>query len=463
MKIKNILFTAAIFFALYIVSTGLPGCAQIGTPTGGPRDSIPPVLVSANPKMFTTNFTGNRITLTFDEYINLVEPQTNVLVSPYPKISPQFDFKLKTVLVKIKDTLLPNTTYAIDFGDAIKDNNEGNPYKNFTYVFSTGKTIDSLNLSGKIILAESGKIDSTILSLLYRTDDDSAVQKRRPDYIARLDGKGRFTFHNLSAGTYKVYALKDGDGRKTYDSKTELFAFENSPVTVADSSNPVTLYAYAEEKDIRTAKAATTPAKAEKRLRYTTNLDNNTQDLLTSLQVTFPRPLKIFDSAKIILTDTNYNKVDSRINIDSTRRIISIKTNWKEDTKFRLVIDKDGLSDSADNKLPKSDTLRFASKRESEYGNLVIRFTKLDTTLHPVLQFIRNEEVVRAVKITVPQWSDKLFTTGDYELRILYDTNNNGVWDPGNYDKKLQPEKARTLDDRISIKANWDNERNIEL
>ena len=131
-------------------------------PTGGPKDSIPPRLVSASPTLNSTNVKGNKITLTFNEYIDLKEAQTNVLISPLPKKQPSIDFKLKTVTVKLKDTLLPNTTYSINFGNAIVDNNEGNPLKDFTYVFSTGNQIDSFTLSGKVILAETGKYDSTI-------------------------------------------------------------------------------------------------------------------------------------------------------------------------------------------------------------------------------------------------------------------------------------------------------------
>lgn len=466
-------FSHLLYFILCVSLIGLvlimgSGCAQIGAPTGGPRDSLPPVLISSNPKLLTTNFTADKINLVFDEYIDLQDVQNNVLVSPYPKTNPVVEFKLKTVTVKLKDTLLPNTTYSINFGNAIKDNNEGNPFKNFTYVFSTGKTIDSLQLSGKVIIAETGKKDSTIIALLYRNVDDSAVQKRKPDYIARLDSSGNFKFTNLSAGMYKLYALLDGDGGKTYNSKTELFAFIDSEVAVKDSTSPVTLYAFAEEKEIKktatpTSGATKTSTQADKRLRYTTNLSNFEQDLLTDLVITVNKPLKVFDPQKIILTDTNFNKINSVATIDSTQKIISIKAKWTEDTRYKLVLNKEAISDSTGLELTKSDTIRFASKKEAAYGNLVLRFSNLKAESHPVLQFIKEQEVYKSVPITAATWSDKLFVPGEYELRILFDTNNNGIWDPGNYTKKLQPEKAITLDSKLSIKANWDNERDIRL
>ncbi len=467
MKSRYFLFILALVGGLYFLTVTGSGCAQIGSPTGGPRDSLPPVLVRATPGLFATNFTANKITLEFDEYIDVQEIQNNVLVSPFPKTTPTVDFKLKTVTVKLKDTLLPNTTYAINFGNAIRDNNEANPFKNFTYVFSTGNTIDSLQAEGKVIIAETGKTDSTIIAMLYKNVDDSAVQKRKPDYISKLDGAGQFRFTNLSAGKYRIYALRDGDGGKTYNSKVEVFAFADQEIEVADSTAPVILYAFSEEKDVK--KAATPPpstragGQADKRLRVTNNLSANVQDLLSDLVLTTNHPLKTFDPGKVILTDTNYNKLSATVTLDTTEKNIIVKSAWTEDTHYRLVVDKDAFADSADTKLLRSDTLRFTSKKVSDYGSLLLRFANLDTTKHPVLQFVKSDEVVKSVPILTAEWRDKMFTPGEYEMRILYDTNNNGVWDPGNYTLKIQPEKAVTVDTRLLIKANWDNERDVRL
>ncbi len=466
MRISHFLYFITVVLIACFISFLVTGCAQIGAPTGGPRDSIPPELVSATPKLLSTNFTGNKVTLVFDEYVDVKEVQTNVLVSPFPKISPQVDFKLKTVTVKLKDTLLENTTYAINFGNAIQDNNEGNPFRNFTYVFSTGNTIDSLQLGGQVIIAETGKKDSTIIAMLYRNVDDSAVQKRKPNYIARLDSSGNFKFTNLSAGSYKLYALKDGDGGKTYNSKIELFAFADSEVIVSDSSAPITLYAFEEEKDIKktpVAAPAKTGAQADKKLKYISSLSSNEQDLLTNLLLTVNHPLKTFDPQKIILTDTNYNKINTTITIDSTQKIIQINTKWKEENHYRLLVSKDAISDSAGTELARSDTIKFTTKKTADYGSIVLRFSNLKLAEHPVLQFVKDQEIYRSVAITGTTWSDKLFPPGDYELRVLFDTNNNGKWDPGIYSQKLQPERAITLDTKLNIKANWDNERDVKL
>lgn len=466
MNIKYIFYSLLILTAVYCTSAGITGCAQIGTPTGGPRDSIAPVLVSAIPAEHKTNFTGNKIELIFNEYIDLQEVQTNVLVSPYPKVNPNISYKLRTITIKIRDTLLPNTTYAINFGNSIKDLNEGNPYKNYTYVFSTGSTIDSFKLSGKVLLAESGKTDSTIIAMLYRNAPDSAVEKRKPDYIARVNKEGSFTFTNLSGGNYKVYALLDGDGGKTYNSAIETFAFADDDIIVGDSTKPITLYAYAAEKDVKKVSATTgnTKTPADKKLKYTTPLSTGAQSLLSPLQLIFAKPLKKLDEKRIILTDSSFRTIPGvTITLDSTNTIINLATKWQEDFNYRLILNNDAVADSLGNQLARTDTIKFRTKNKGEYGALVLRFTKFDAAKHPVLQFFRGEEMLRSIPISSTSWSDNLVEPGEYELRILYDDNNNGKWDPGDYKKKLQPEKAVTLTKKLAIRANWDNERDIEL
>ena len=462
MRSTHILFSLFIVSLLYILAIGNTGCGQIGMPTGGPKDSIPPRLVSASPKLNSTNVTGNKITLNFNEYVDLKEPQTNVLISPLPKKQPSIDFKLRTVTVKLKDSLLPNTTYSINFGNAIVDNNEGNPLKDFVYVFSTGDQIDSLTLSGKVIIAETGKVDSTLTALLYRKTDDSAVQKRKPDYIAKLSGDGSFTFVNLRAGSFNIYALKDGDGGKTYNSKKEIFAFADAPVTVSEKTEPVILYASALEKENNSLK--TTKRVLNKKLQYTVAGGLQDQDLLSPFEISFNNPLKKFEAAKLILRDTNYKPIPATVwAIDSTRTKISVAIKWQEAAEYRLIMDTTALSDSANNHLTKADTIRFAAKQQSDYGNVVLRFSNLDLSNHPVLQFVQGDEIKNSYPLTSLEWSNKFINPGEYEIRILFDSNNNGKWDTGNYSKKLQPEKAITLKDKLAIKANWDNERDIKL
>ena len=317
---------------------------------------------------------------------------------------------------------------------------------------------------GTVLMAETGKPDSTLQALLYRNGNDSSVQQRKPDYIAKLNPNGRFIFTNLSQGKYKIYALKDGDGGKTYNSKIESFAFANADIIVGAKTDTVLLYAYEEEKDKKKIPAATTRT-LDKKLKYTIAVNKSApQELLKNLELHFNNTLKNLDTNKIVLTDTNNNKIAGiRYLIDSTRKIVSIKTKWPAENYYRLIINKDAVSDSANNVLAKTDTIRFVTKKESDYGSIILRFTKLDLSRHPVIQFLKSGEIVKSIPVTSTVWSDKLFDPGEYELRILYDTNNNGIWDPGNYTKKIQPEKAITLDQKLTIKPNWDNERDVEL
>ena len=465
MKIFNsIVFLAAIvlYYLLSILGTG---CAQIGMPLGGPRDTTPPVLLKSTPPNGMIHFTGNRAIFTFDEYVHIQDVQKNLLINPVPNIVPNVTSKLKTVSIKMRDTLQPNTTYSFDFGNAIQDINENNPLRNFTYVFSTGNYIDSLQLHGKVVLAETGKPDSTLLVLLYKNLGDSAVYKEKPKYVASLDSSGHYYFKYLAAGTYHLFALKDESGQKMYNNPSQLFAFADSAVHITKTVEPIELFAYAEKENTKPA-ASSSGAQAknpDRILKYTSSVSSGSQDLLTPLTLTFFTPLKDFDSSKIKLTDTLYNPIAAAISLDSTKKIIIVKTPWEEDLDYRLVIDTAFAVDTLGDKLKKADTIHLKTKREREYGSLKLNFKNLGKIKHPVLQFVKNNEIVDSFKISSPTFNVKLFESGEYELRILDDENDNGTWDPGSYHLLKQPEKATAIPKKISIRADWGNEYDIEL
>lgn len=462
---RNLLVLLGLIIGFYCMVTVNSGCAQIGYPTGGIADSLPPVLVKASPELQKLNFTGNRITLTFDEYIEIKDIQTNLLISPLPKVNPTISSNLRTVSIKLKDTLRPNTTYNINFGNSIVDVHESNPLKDFSYTFSTGNTIDSLELSGKVLLAESGKSDSTIMLLLYRNASDSDVTIRKPDYITRSDSKGLFKFSYLPAASFSVYALKDGDGGKTYNSKTEVFAFFDSEVNTAEPGKPITLFAYAMEKPAPLNSVPSGQKKpAEKKLRYTSSVSTKLQDILLPLSFTFTNGIKTFDSGKLTITDTSFRPIPNLSpTLDSTRQKLEVKVNWIPETEYYLIFQKDALEDSAGNSLEKTDTIRFTTKKVSDYGSIVLRFRNIDLLRHPVIQFLQGDAVKYSYPITGSEWSNKRFPPGEYEIRILYDDNNNGIWDPGNFKEKRQPERAISLPQKLAIKADWENEREIQL
>ncbi|MEP6582816.1 MAG: Ig-like domain-containing domain [Ginsengibacter sp.] len=462
MRLRNLIVFFAAISLVYLLSVIAGGCAQIGAPIGGPRDSLPPILLEAKPLNRTTHFTGKNITLNFDEYIQLQNLQQTLLVSPTPKIVPDINYKLKVVTIKIRDTLEPNTTYSIDLGNSIQDINENNPFRNFTYVFSTGSYIDSLEFSGKMKLAQTGKADSTLIVLLYNDLDDSAVLKKRPKYITRLDSTGNFRFNNLAGGTYHLFGLKDESGQKYYNNKTELFAFSDSPIIVNNNTTPVDLLAYAEEKPVQ--KASSVIAAADKKLKFTASLNTGLQDILTPLTLTFNNKLKNFDSTKILLTDTLFNPDNSiSVRLDTTSKKVIIQTRWQENTAYRLVIPVDFATDTLGGILAKSDTIQFKTKKDGDYGSIKLNFKNLEKFKHPVLQFFSNNEVAYSYPLISTTWSVKIFNPGDYELNILDDINQNGYWDPGNYEMKKQPEKVYNIPQRLTIRANWENEKDITL
>ena len=266
--------------------------------------------------------------------------QKNLLVAPTPKINPYVDYKLKTVTIKLRDTLQPNTTYNIQLGNSIQDINENNPYRDYSYVFSTGSYIDSLKFHGTVMLAETGKTDSTITVFLYKNLDDSAVYKEKPRYIARVDSSGKFAFNHLASGVYNVFALKDESGQKMYNNPTQTFAFSDSTITVSEKEASVNLFAYAEEKGLSkpsTSSAAVTK-NAAKKLQYTSSIASGTQDLLKPLILEFSIKLKNFDSSKIKLTDTLLHPfANTSISLDSTGKKVTVDGKWDEDTHYRLL------------------------------------------------------------------------------------------------------------------------------
>ena len=462
MKLRSIIFSFLILFLIIVSNVLSTGCAQIGIPTGGIKDTLPPKLIRATPNVGSLNVKGNKIILEFDEYIDVNDLQQNLLISPLQNRNPSIVASPRSITLKFRDTLLPNTTYNINFGNAVRDINENNVLKNLTYVFSTGSSLDSLTLNGKVILAETGGTDSTMLVMLYRNAVDSTVKQKKPNYIAKVNSDGTFHFANLPAASFKIYALKDGDGGKTYNSLSEIFAFADEEVSTLKKEN-ITLMAYAEQlpKDNKTV-SATKPV-LDKKLRASNNIQGP-KDLLEPLEISFNNPLKSFDTTKIYLTDTLFKKIKPlRYSTDSTAKKIIIDVNWKADEPLVLIIDKDAAQDSAGTKLTKSDTTRFITKRAEEYGKLTLRFNDLDLTKNPVIQFVLGENVKYSYPIVSSTYTNSMFPPGEYTVRILYDKDKNGKWTPGNYSKKIQPEIVVALPQKLSVRADWDNEREINL
>ena len=466
-------FFVLIFLAIQKIVV-LSGCANIIPPQGGPRDSLPPLLLKADPVDSSRNFSNTRITFSFDEYVDIQDVYNNLLVSPLPKNLPTVDYKLRTVTVKLKDTLEKNTTYTLNFGDALRDVNEGNIYKNFTYTFSTGSYLDSLELSGKVLLAENGRTDTTLIVMLHTSADDSIVVKEKPRYITKLDGKGRFHFKNLPPQTFYIYALKDEGNPRRYLSGKQLFGFTGKPVDMQAKNDSLTLYAYIAKRDKQavasqpsaTAQKPRAGATADNRLKFSNNLTNGQQDLFGSFEMVSDKPLRVFDTSKIkLFTDSAFNPAAGySFAKDSTGKKILLNITWQEGTQYHVVMDKDFAEDSTGKKLFRTDTLSFTTKKKSDYGSVKLKLRNLDLTKNPVLQIMNGENIFKSITMTNAEFNSPMFLPGEYELRILFDNNKNGNWDPGDFfGKHIQPELVLPIERKITVKANWQNEVEIAL
>jgi hypothetical protein len=468
MQQKKVYLSSCLLAGLWLSLLINPGCASIVPPQGGPRDTIAPVLLKAMPGDSATRFSGKKIDFFFDEYIEVQDPLTNVLISPLPANPPGIESRLRDLSVRLKDSLLPNTTYTIDFGNAVKDFTEGNVAKDLRYIFSTGNYIDSLEIKGKVIIAETGKPDSTLIVLLHAALEDSAVAKKKPDYIARLNKEGKFHFKNLPARTYAIYALKDESGMRRYTDKAQLFAFYDSAIVTLRSKDSITLFAYAAPSTAPayTPTETTKPKnEADKRLKFQTGLQNTQQDILEPLTFTFENTLTRIDSGGFRLyKDSTYIPVDSiQISTDTTRKKISLQTLWTEGTSYHLVLSKGAVVDTQGKQWIKTDTLSFTTKRKADYGKLKIRLRGLNRSQQPVLQLLQGERLYQSYPLTGPLFEKELMVPGEYALRILLDQNGNGSWDTGEfYKKKKQPERVIPIEKKISIKPNWTNEYEIE-
>lgn len=467
---RKLFFYCLSIILLFFISLTEVGCANVGAPTGGPRDSLAPVLRTATPSLRSVNSTANKITLVFDEYVELLDAQNNVIVSPLQNKSPNINYNLNTVTVKLKDSLLPNTTYSINFGNAIKDINEGNVFRDFIYTFSTGPMIDSLSISGKVIMANTGLVDSTLQVYLYQDAIDTAVLFQKPKYLTKLNSKGEFSFTNLPAASFRVYALKDIDGTKNYNSKKEAFAFypKNISLSTEDSSKPFTLFAYAEEASISVTPTFGGAIKGNEndRINYirVATPPIKKQNIYEAANVSFTDRLKPAGLLGLSVTDTNYNKISNVSFIqDSLGANININAVWAKGESYFLIVDKNTVEGVNGKKLFKSDTLSFTAMGDADYGRLAVAFKNYDPSKKARFQIMSAEKVVVDTLVTSNAWTYNRLTPGEYSLRILYDNNGNGIWDAGNFRQLLQPEIVQILPNKLVIKGDWDNEITVEL
>ncbi len=216
---------------------GFTRCANVVSPTGGPKDIVPPIVLQAIPENQSTNFNNKEIHITFDEYVTLNNPNNNIMISPPMEQIPEYKLSGKSLIIKFKEPLKSDVTYSINFGEAIKDLHEGNIFKDYSFTFSTGDVIDTLMLKGKVLQAADHKPSADFLVMLYSENDtlpyDSLPYLIKPSYVTKTDKDGNFNFSGLKEDEYLIFALKDGNSNLRFDLPNEEIAFRTDNVQLS--------------------------------------------------------------------------------------------------------------------------------------------------------------------------------------------------------------------------------------
>jgi len=388
--LKNNFKFTLLFLILILIS-----CAKRGTIDGGIKDTIAPILKVSFPSNYSTNFKGNTIKLTFDEYVKLKNINKQLIISPpmskSPTILPQTASKYITV--QFNDSLQANTTYSMNFGESIEDNNEGNPYRQFKYVFSTGSYIDSLSLSGSIKDAYAKKVDPFVSVMLYEVNskfNDSIIYKENPRYITNtLDSSTVFKLENLKAGKYLLVAVKDENSDNKFNPKKEKIGFHKEFITLPNDS----VYQLSLFKEIAPFKAFK-PSQASGN-RFTVGYEGKTKNLKVTLK-------------------------------DKQQPIPTIVTKLPEKDSVQiwykpLKIDSVSISISNDNyaqeyisslKNQKNDTLSFSTKQNKIIGLSEIFSLKSSIPIESFdvtkMKLINKDSVAVAFKTEYDEWNQEL-------------------------------------------------------
>ena len=441
---------------------------------------MPPKLLSASPADALLNVKPKKIVLRFDEYITTSDVSSEVQISPILAIPLTVSSKNKEVTVKLVDSLLePNTTYRLTFGKAIKDLHEGNVFKNYNYIFSTGAYFDSLQFSGNVVNAATGLADTgKVIIVLYPANKpDSAVIREKPKYFTTVNGDGSFVFKGLPARSFKVYALKDLNSNLFYDAGDEQIAFITNVITPGDSSlQPLQFRLF---KEIAPPKAPDTsaldaksrfktnskPTKDKVLLNYTVSVDTSdaqkrTQELNKPIEVALSQPTAVFNKDRILLTKDSLGiavNVSFALKLDTSKGYkLLLQPRWQDNTLYTLKLLKGFVKDtSGADVMPARFT--FRTKREEDYSKLMVHLSGQYQGKKYLLLVNSATDTVHYKPILDTMVNLVLLKPDVYTLRIIIDDNGNGKWDTGDLFAKLQPEFVIPYSNTVTLKAGWDN------
>lgn len=564
-------------YIMYVVSGFIlaAGCAKISSPAGGPRDTDPPLVLKSVPENGARNFRGNRIVISFNEYVVLDKINEKFMVSPPMKRMPEIRIKGKDIIIRYEEELRDSTTYTFYFQDAVRDLNEGNAINNFQFVFSTGPFIDSLSVTGNVLKADDLNPPEATLVVLYIQKEDSAFMREIPSYIAVAGKDGYFRIDNVAAREYRLYALKDADNSKNFNLADEEIAFLDSAISVTPGKNWISasqdsirslpkdpkaadtivlqgdyrLFLFQHEKKLRYLTSSS--RSAAYRLNYTLSLppdtlgfhfsipeagpgsyfteSNRTSDTVrvwladsalynrpvinTVVKYPFtdsagvnilredtimmrfivPRtpargrikptpfrftsnissaslkpgeqlvfnsetPFREPDTSRIRLyeqEESDLKRIPFSLDIDSTNSCrISVKGKLGMNKNYIFIADSESFGNIY-GEHSDSSAFKFTVKAEESYGKLVLDINNHEGSR--IIQLLTSEEkIIREVltdrdgRVEFP-----LLDKGFYQVRVIYDLNNDGKWTPGDFQAGRQPEPVSYMSQIIEIKENW--------
>ncbi|NND51535.1 MAG: Ig-like domain-containing protein [Flavobacteriaceae bacterium] len=518
------------FICLFSLALVIINCANRGNPSGGEKDTTPPLITKTSPENYSTNFNAREIKIHFDEYVKIKNLQRNLIISPpmdpAPEITP-LGSASKYITIKIYDTLSPNTTYAFNFGESIVDNNEENPYQFYRYVFSTGEFIDSLSVSGSITDALKRTTEEFVSVMLYEVDstfNDSVIYKEKPKYITNtLDSTTTFSLENIKAGKYLMMALKDENSNYTFDQKNDKIGFVDQFIDLPTDSS-YTIELFKEKTNFKATRPnlisgqkiafgyegghegiqikMLSPAADTIRHRITKDQQTDTLyywytpkivsdslffelrkdsyiDTLTvrlkdqlrdslrisagqSRTIEFDDPFELeantpfenIDEKKISFLDKDSIAVPFSTSLDTLNNKYQFNFDKTEDNSYTIGLLPGTITDLFGDS---NDSLSYSFRTRSlaDYGN--VRLNLRNATYPVIVQLINeNEDIIVEKYSTKPEAIDfNNVTPGMYYLRVIFDANANGIYDPGNYLQKIQSERVSYYPNIIDVRASW--------
>lgn len=294
------------YIFIIIAAAVMYSCANIGNPSGGPIDKTPPIFMRSNPTPNAVNVKDRKIEIFFDEIVTLKDPSTKIIVSPAQTEMPRMSALGRKVTVELVDSLLPNTTYTIDFSNSIQDNNEGNAIDNFAFAFSTGSVIDSMRVSGYVLDSRTLEPMQSVVVGLQSNLADSAFHKEKLQRVALTNDRGQFTIRNVSPGSYHIFALKDLDRDYKFGNPTEDIAFLDSIIVPSIGSREAADTVYNDLNEIDTIMRATRPAYFPNDILLSMfNEDRKSQYLANNMRVDSTRISLTFAAASDTLPSLN--------------------------------------------------------------------------------------------------------------------------------------------------------------